>query len=128
MRSNDKRKHEKLSRSRYLFLKNRENLRGYQCARFDDLMYSEDIYTVIVYSYRLRLQDMYESMNYEIVCNFLEDLMLDMSNSMIRELWNIEKSLTRNAVEILNYFVSNKINAIFECFSSTIGMASSRTE
>ena len=81
---------------------------------------------MIVYSYRLRLQDMYECRDYETACRFLEDLTLDMANSRVRELWDMAKSLTRNAVEILNYFVSHKTNAILEGFNSKISIIKNR--
>lgn len=126
MRSKDRRKQEKLNRSRYLFLKNRENLSAEQCSRLDELLASDDLDTVIAYSYRLRLQDMYECRDYETACSFLEELALDMANSKVRELWNIAKSLTRNAEEILNYFVSRKTNAILEGFNSKISLIKSR--
>lgn len=126
MRSKDRRKQGKLNRSRYLFLKNRENLSAEQCSRLDELLASDDLDTVIAYSYRLRLQDMYECRDYETACSFLEELALDMANSKVRELWNIAKSLTRNAEEILNYFVSRKTNAILEGFNSKISLIKSR--
>ena len=81
---------------------------------------------MIAYSYRLRLQDMYECRDYETACSFLEELALDMANSKVRELWNIAKSLTRNAEEILNYFVSRKTNAILEGFNSKISLIKNR--
>ena len=126
MRSRDRKKQEKLARSRYLFLRNREKLGGEQCARLDELLASDDLDTVIAYSYRLRLQDMYGCSDYETACAFLEELALDMANSTARELWDMAKSLTRNAVEILNYFISRKTNAILEGFNSQISIIKNR--
>ena len=54
-----------------------------------------------------------ECMDYESACAFLEELALGMANSTVREMWDAAKSLTKNAVEILNYFVSRKTNAVF---------------
>ena len=125
-RSRDKSKNKRLEGSRYLFLNNRENLSDEQCSRLDELLASDDLDTVIAYSYRLRLQDMYECKDYETACAFLEELTLDMANSNIKELWSIAKSLTRNAMEILNYFISRKTNAILEGFNSKISLIKNR--
>ena len=65
-------------------------------------------------------------MDYGSACAFLEDLTLDMANSTVREMWAVAKSLTRNAVEILNYFVSRKTNAILEGFNSKISIIKNR--
>lgn len=37
-------------------------------------------------------------------------------------MWSVAKSLTRNAVEILNFFISGKTNAILEGFNSKISL------
>jgi len=44
----------------------------------------------------------------------------------IREVERVAKSLTRNAVEILNYFLSKKTNAILEGFNSKISIIKNR--
>ena len=127
-RCRDKRKRDLLDGTRYIWLKNRENLTARQAATLDELFSSsEDLDTIIAYRYRLRLQAMYEEcMDYGSACAFLEDLTLDMANSTVREMWAVAKSLTRNAVEILNYFVSRKTNAILEGFNSKISIIKNR--
>ena len=67
-----------------------------------------------------------ECMDYESACAFLKELTLDMANSTVHEMWAVAKSLTRNAVEILNYFVSKKTNAILEGFNSKISIIKNR--
>lgn len=127
-RCRDKRKRDLLDGTRYIWLKNRENLTARQAAALDELLSSsEDLDTIIAYRYRLRLQAMYEEcMDYGSACAFLEDLTLDMANSTVREMRDAAKSLTRNAVEILNYFVSRKTNAILEGFNSKISIIKNR--
>ena len=127
-RCRDKRKRDILNGTRYIWLKNRENLTGKQATVLDEILSSpEDLDTVIAYRYRLRLQSMYEEcQDYESACSFLEELTLDMANSTVREMWDAAKSLTRNAVEILNYFVSKKTNAILEGFNSKISIIKNR--
>ena len=88
---------------------------------------SEDLDTVIAYRYRLRLQTMYEECkDYGRTCAYQEELTLDMANSTVHEMWAVAKSLTRNAVDILNYFVSRKTNAILEGFNSKISIIKNR--
>ena len=127
-RCRDKRKRDILEGTRYIWLKNSDNLTDKQAALLDELLSSsEDLDAIIAYKYRLRLQAMYEEcMDYESACAFLEDLMLDMASSTVHEMWAVAKSLTRNAVEILNYFVSRKTNAILEGFNSKISIIKNR--
>lgn len=123
-RSKDKRKKDILEGTKYLWLKNRNNLNEEQSEKLNEILSSFDnLDTVIAYKYRLRLQDMYENCpDYDVACNYLEELTLDMSNSSVREMWSVAKSLTRNAVEILNFFISGKTNAILEGFNSKISL------
>ena len=127
-RCRDKRKSTLLDGTRYLWLKNRENLTESQMHSLDELLALHgDLETVIAYKYRLRLQTMYEECaDYESACAFLEELTLEMANSTVREMWNVAKSLTRNAAEILNYFVSKKTNAILKGFNSKISIIKNR--
>lgn len=127
-RCRDKRKSDILDGTRYLWLKNRESLSETQVHSLDELLTSHaDLDTVIAYKYRLRLQSLYEECtDYESACSSLEELTLDMANSIVREMRDVAKSLTRNAVEILNYFVSRKTNAILEGFNSKISIIKNR--
>lgn len=117
-----------LDNTRYLWLKNRENLSEGQCVRLDELLSSYgDLDTVIAYKYRLRLQRMYDELeDYESACHYFEELTAELANSTVREMRDVARSLTRNAVEILNYFVSKKTNAILEGFNSKISIIKNR--
>ena len=82
---------------------------------------------MIAYNYKLRLQEMYEnSKDRESACYYFEELTQDLQNSGIVELERVSKSLTNNAVEILNYFESRKTNAILEGFNSMISIIKNR--
>lgn len=119
----DKRKQPVLQNTRYCFLKNRENLSAEQAKKLDYLLKLDYLDTVIAYNYRLKFQSMYEDCkSYDEAVDVFEDITLEMATSGIKELAKLAKSLTRNAVEILNFFVSRKTNAILEGFNSQISL------
>ena len=126
--SRDKRRSDILKGTRYLWLTNRDNLKEKQVARLDELLSSEEnLDTIIAYQYKLRLQELYSKpRDFEDACYYFEDLVLEMSNSTVHEIAKVAKSLTRNAVEILNYFISKKTNAILEGFNSKISLIKSK--
>jgi transposase len=51
---------------------------------------------------------------------------MELSNSRIAEMQKVGQSLTRNALEILNYFDSGKTNALLEGFNSMISLIKPR--
>ncbi|MGX8679471.1 MAG: ISL3 family transposase [Sphaerochaetaceae bacterium] len=123
----DRAKSSILSRTRYLWLKNRENLKPEQRERLDALLELKNLDTAIAYDFRLRLQSIYEnSEDRETACWHYENLVADMHNSGIKELARAAKSLIGNAVEILNYFDSKRTNAILEGFNSKISIIKNR--
>ena len=63
-------------------------------------------------------------MTFEDACYFFENLVLEMSNSSVHEIAEV----ARNAVEILNYFILKKTNAILEGFNSKISLIKSKAE
>jgi transposase len=125
--SKDKKKTNALDKTRYLWLKNRDNLTQNQVEQLDLLLNTEYLDTVTAYNFKLKLQGVYEHcIDYESAIEAFEGLCLEMSNSRVRELQKVGKSLTRNAVEILNYFDSRKTNALLEGFNSVIGLIKRR--
>jgi transposase len=123
MRSKDRKKIRSLVKTRHLWLKNPEKLNEDQLKHLDVLLNTEYLDTVVAYNFRLQLQDVYgRSLDYESAVESFENLCLQMSNSPIREVQKIAKSLTRNAVDILNYFDSKRTNALLEGFNSMIGL------
>ena len=126
--SKDKEKNSILKGTKYLWLTNRDNLSEKQANRLDELLSSENsLDTIIAYKYKLKLQELYnDSHDFESACSFFEDLVLEMANSSVHEIRKASESLTRNAVEILNYFISHKTNAILEGFNSKISLIKSK--
>jgi transposase len=53
---------------------------------------------------------------------------MELSNSRIAEMQKVGQSLTRNALEILNYFDSRKTNALLEGFNSMISLIKHRAK
>ena len=126
--SRDKEKNSILKGTKYLWLTNRDNLSEKQDNRLDELLSSENsLDTIIAYKYKLKLQELYNDFHdFESACSFFEDLVLEMANSSVHEIRKASESLTRNAVEILNYFISHKTNAILEGFNSKISLIKSK--
>ena len=127
-RSRDKSTSSALKGTRYLWLTNRDNLNENQVARLDELLASgKNLDTIIAYQYKLRLHELYDkSRDFDEACYYFENLVLEMANSTVNEMAKVAKSLTRNAVEILNYFISKKTNAILEGFNSKISLIKSK--
>ena len=127
MRSRDRRKTSALNKCRYVFLKNPENLTEWQSKKLEELKSLEYLDTVVAYDWHMKLKDMYElCKDYDEAAWYLENLSLNMSNSSIYEVRKEAASLTRNAVEILNYFISRKTNAMLEGFNSKISIIKNR--
>lgn len=126
MRSRDRRRTTALENTRYLWLKNRGNLREEQQARLDELLSMENLETAVAYNYRLRLQGIYELEDRDSACLEFEQLVLDLQNSPIREMSRVGKSLANNAEDILNYFDTGKTNSILEGFNSMISIIKNR--
>lgn len=127
-RSGGKRKAEALDKTRYLWLKNGENLTEDQRKRLDGLLQLEYLDTVKAYDMKLRLQEFYETREgyTEGLCCRFEELALDFCNSSIFEMRKFGKTLVNNAVEILNYFETRRTNAILEGFNSKISIIKNR--
>lgn len=127
-RSKDKKTSALLKGTRYLWLTNRNNLNEKQVSRLDELLSSEkNLDTIIAYQYKLKLQELYNKpRDFDDACYYFENLVMEMANSSVHEMAKISESLTRNAVEILNYFISRKTNAILEGFNSKISLIKSK--
>jgi len=91
------------------------------------LLSTDHLDTVTAYNYRLKLQGFYENcLDYESAVEAFEALCMELSNSRIAEMQKVGQSLTRNALEILNYFDSRKTNALLEGFNSMISLIKHR--
>lgn len=84
--------------------------------------------TVQAYGHRLELQDFYETHKAydEDMLSAFERLTIKFANSAVMEIRKLAQCLTKNAVEILNYFLTFRTNAILEGFNSKISIIKSR--
>lgn len=128
LRSKDSAKAKDLKESRYIWLKNPDNLTDKQRTRLSQLLEVEYLDTVQAYSCRLELQDFYEKHKTydEAMISDFEGMVIKFANSPVMEIRKFAACLTRNAVEILNYFQTLRTNAILEGFNSKISIIKSR--
>jgi len=128
MRGKSQKKCRLLDGTRYIWLKNEENLTVKQREKLEELLQVDYLDTVKAYDMRLRLQDFYsshDSYDEGMVVDF-EELALDFCNSSIKEMQKFGKLLTANAEHILNYFDTKSTNAILEGFNSKISLIKNR--
>ena len=117
-----------LSNTKYIWLKNEENLTDKQGKRLEELLQVEHLDTVKAYDMKLKLQDFYfrhKDYDEKTIFDF-ENMALDFCNSTMKEMQKLGEMLVRNAVEILNYFDTKRTNAILEDFNSKISIIKNR--
>ena len=117
-----------LSNTKYIWLKNEENLTDKQRKRLEELLQVEYLDTVKAYDMKLKLQDFYfrhKDYDEKTIFDF-ENMALDFCNSTMKEMQKLGEMLVRNAVEILNYFDTKRTNAILEDFNSKISIIRNR--
>ena len=117
-----------LSNTKYIWLKNEENLTDKQRKRLEELLQVEYLDTVKAYDMKLKLQDFYfrhKDYDEKTIFDF-ENMALDFCNSTMKEMQKFGEMLARNAVEILNYFDTKRTNAILEDFNSKISIIKNR--
>ena len=117
-----------ISNTKYIWLKNEENLTDKQRKRLEELLQVEYLDTVTAYDMKLKLQDFYSRhKDYDEKTIFdYENMALDFCNSTMKEMQKFGEMLVRNAVEILNYFDTKRTNAILEGFNSKISIIKNR--
>ena len=117
-----------LSNTKYIWLKNEENLTDKQRKRLEELLQVEYLDTVKAYDMKLKLQDFYfrhKDYDEKTIFDF-ENMALDFCNSTMKEMQKFGEMLVRNAVEILNYFDTKRTNAILGGFNSKISIIKNR--
>ena len=117
-----------LSNTKYIWLKNEENLTDKQGKRLEELLQVEHLDTVKAYEMKLKLKDFYfRNKDYDEKTIFdFENMVLHLCNSTMKEMQKLGEMLVRNAVEILNYFDTKRTNAILEDFNSKISIIKNR--
>ena len=117
-----------LSNTKYIWLKNEENLTDKQRKRLEELLQVEYLDTVKAYDMKLKLQDFYfrhKDYDEKTIFDF-ENMALDFCNITMKEMQKFGEMLARNAVEILNYFYTKRTNAILGGFNSKISIIRNR--
>lgn len=127
VRKREVQKNEILKKSKFLYLKNRENLKEEQQEELDKLMEEEYLETSIVYRYKLQFQEIYNSMiSKEEAKERIKYWMQEANNTKIKELRKLAKSIGMKIENILNYFENRLTNATLEGINSIIQLAKSR--
>ena len=127
VRKRETRKNEVLKKSKYLFLKNRENLKKEQEEKLEKLMENEYLETSIVYKFKLQFQEIYNSMiTKEEAQKRLEIWIKEACETKIKELRKLAKTIGTKVENILNYFEYRITNATLEGINSLIQLAKTR--
>ena len=120
-------RNEILKKSKYLFLKNRENLKESQKSKLDELLENEHVQTSIAYKYKLQFQDIYSlDLTKEEAKVRIQSWLNNLVKSGIPEMKTLAKAIGTKLVNILNYFEYRLTNATLEGINSMIQMAKSR--
>ena len=127
VRKREVNKNEILKNSKYLFLKNRSNLKEEQQEKLEMLINSEYLETSIVYKYKLQFQEIYNSLiTKEDAEERIKLWIKEASNTKIKELKKLAKTIGMKIENILNYFEYRITNATLEGINSIIQLAKSR--
>lgn len=127
VRKREVNKNEILKNSKYLFLKNKSNLNEEQQNRLEELINNEYLETSIVYKYKLQFQEIYNSLiTKEEAKERIKIWIKESSNTKIKELKKLAKTIGMKIENILNYFEYRITNATLEGINSIIQLAKSR--
>lgn len=127
VRKREVNKNEILKNSKYLFLKNRSNLKEEQQEKLEILINSEYLETSIVYKYKLQFQEIYNSLiTKEEAKERIKLWIKEASKTKIKELKKLAKTIGMKIENILNYFEYRITNATLEGINSIIQLAKIR--
>lgn len=127
VRKREIKKNEILKKSKYLFLKNRENLKEDQQEKLDMLIKNEYLETSIVYKFKLQFQEIYKSLiTKEEAKKRIEMWIKEACETKIKELRKLAKTIGTKQENILNYFENRVTNATLEGINSIIQLAKVR--
>ena len=120
-------RNEILKKSKYLFLKNRKNLKESQISKLDELLENEHLQTSIAYKYKLQFQDIYNmNLTKEEAKARIQSWLNNLVKSGILEMKILAKAIGTKLINILNYFDYRLTNATLEGINSIIQMAKAR--
>lgn len=127
VRKREVNKNEILKNSKYLFLKNKSKLKEEQQKKLENLLNSEYLETSIVYKYKLQFQEIYNSIiTKEEAKERIKIWIKEVSNTKIKELKKLAKTIGMKLDNILNYFENRITNATLEGINSIIQLSKSR--
>lgn len=109
-----------LKKTKYLWLKNKENLTDKQKEKFDSIS-NLNLKTSRAYNMRVTLQDIYENCNTKEEAEIaMKKLYFWLSHSRLNPMIEFGKLLKKHMNDILNYFEHRFTNAILEGVNSVI--------
>ncbi|MBD3904806.1 transposase [Chryseobacterium sp. C-2] len=120
MKDNDK-----LINTKYLWLKNEENLTGKQQNQMKELYYEMSIDTVKSYHQKQFLDNIWEASSGKVE-SLLQFWMTEVEQSEIKEMLRFVKSLKKNWDGIVNAMKTKITNAVSEGINSTIQLSKFR--
>lgn len=108
-----------LKRTRWLWLKNEENLKASQLSRKRDLA-RENLRTGRACMMKEAMQGVYECGSRQEAAETLDTLASWMAHSNLAPMKALSKTLTRNREEVLAYFDHRRTNSVLEGLNSVI--------
>lgn len=122
----EQKEHAELKNSRYLWLKNKNNLKNKQQEKLNNLL-SLNLKTAKAYIFKLSLQDIYNNSIDKIVAmHKLQKLLGWAFRSKITPIIGLAKSIKNHWTGIINYFDSKLTNGVLEGINSLVQAAKSR--
>src|ERR1035441_4967759 len=126
VRRQERKDHPELAGSRYVWLKNPENLTPSQWEKFDDLdIVNSHLKTARAYQIRLAFQDLF-TQPADKAESFLDKWYFWATHSRIPAIIDVAKTIRRHQDGILRWFVSGINNAILEGINSLVQAAKAK--
>ena len=126
VRRQERKDHPELAGSRYVWLKNPENLTPSQWEKFDDLdIVNSHLKTARAYQIRLAFQDLF-TQPADKAESFLDKWYFWAPHSRIPAIIDVAKTIRRHQDGILRWFVSGINNAILEGINSLVQAAKAK--
>ena len=117
-----------LQKSRYVWLKNRENLTAKQLEKLQDLE-NENLQTAEAYRLKITFQDIYDNIQCAETAEFLlKSWIKHVLNSGLEPLIDFSKTLLRHFDGVIRYFKIHITNGISEGINSIIGQIKRRAK
>jgi len=115
-----KQKNECLKKTKYLWLKNPENLTKSKKEELDNLLRQESLKTVQAYQKKERFKDFFDCKDKKEATVFFNDWYQEVEKSEITPLIKEAKMLKKNLPRLLTYFKNRVTNAMAECKNAMI--------